>query len=100
LIPLDEGEVVQPCPPPNVEEAISLNDEEFECPVEDVHASAPPAHKDEKMVIFSYIGRLMKVPFNMVNEPIDTFIEIGRRRWDLSCLKFDRDPIYDIEGSS
>jgi hypothetical protein len=36
----------------------------------------------------------------MVDEPIDTFIQIGRRRWDLSYLKFDRDPIYDIEGSS
>jgi hypothetical protein len=100
LIPLDEGEVVQPCLPPNVEEAISLDDEEFEGPVEDVHASAPPAHKDENMVIFSHTDGLMKVPFDMVDEPIDTFIQTGRRRWDLSCLKFDRDPIYDIEGSS
>jgi hypothetical protein len=100
LIPLDKGEVVQPCLPPNVEEAISLDDEEFEGLVEDVHASAPPAHIDEKMVIFSHTDGLMKVPFDMVDEPIDTFIQTGRRRWDRSYLKFDKDPIYDIEGSS
>jgi hypothetical protein len=100
LILLDEGEVVQPCLPPNVEEAISLDDEEFEGPFENVHASTPPAHKDEKMVIFSHIDGLIKVHFDMVDEPIDTFIYTGRRRWDLSCLKFDRDPIYEIEGSS
>jgi hypothetical protein len=95
LIQLDEGEVVQPCLPPNAEEAINLDDEG---PVEDIHASASPAHKDEKMVIFSHIDGLMKVPFDMVSEPIDNFIQIGRHRWDLSCLKFDKDPIYDIEG--
>jgi len=52
------------------------------------------------MVIFSHTNGLMKVPFEMVDELIDTFIQTGRRRWDLICLKFDRDPIYDIEGSS
>jgi hypothetical protein len=51
LIPLDEGEVVQPCLPPNVEEAISLNDAEFEGPAEDIHDSAPPANKDKQMVL-------------------------------------------------
>jgi hypothetical protein len=100
LIPLDEGKVVQPCLPPNVEEAISLDDEEFEGPVEDVHAYAPPTPKDKEMVIFSHTDGLMKVPFYIVDEPIDTFIHIGRHGWDLSCPKFDRDPIYDIEGSS
>jgi hypothetical protein len=97
LMSFGEGEVVQPCFPPNVEEAISLDDEG---PVEDVHAFAPPVHKDENVVIFIPTDGLMKVPFDMVDEPIDTFIQIGRRRWDLSYLKFDRDPIYDIEGSS
>jgi hypothetical protein len=95
LIPLDKGEVVQPCLPPNDEEAISLDDEEFEGTVEDMHAS-----KNEKMVIFSYTDGLMKVPFDIVDEAIDTFIQTGRCGWDLSCLKFDRDPSYDIEGSS
>jgi hypothetical protein len=52
------------------------------------------------MVIFSHIDGLMKVPFDMVDDPIDTFIWTCRRRWDLGCFKFDRDPIYDIEGSS
>jgi hypothetical protein len=42
----------------------------------------------------------MKVLVDMVNEPIDTFIQTSRCRWDLSCLKFDRDLIYDIEVSS
>jgi hypothetical protein len=96
LISLDKGEVVQPCLPPNVEEAIILDDEEFEGPVEYVHASAPPAHKDEKMVIFSH----MKVPFDMVDEPIESLIQTGRHKWDISYFKLDRDPIYDIEGSS
>jgi hypothetical protein len=72
----------------------------FEEAMEELHASTPPAHKDEKMVIFSHTDGLMKVPFDMVDEPIDTFIQTGRHRWDLGCLKFDRDPIYDIEGSS
>jgi hypothetical protein len=58
LIPLDKVEVVQPCLPPNVEEAISLDDEEFEGPIENVRASAPPAHKNEKMVIFNHIDGL------------------------------------------
>jgi hypothetical protein len=78
---------------------ISIDDEEFEGPVEDVHAFAPHAHKDKNMVNFSHIDDPMKVPFDMVNEPIDTFIQIGRRGWDLSCLKFDKDPIYDIKGN-
>jgi hypothetical protein len=63
LIPLDEGEVVQPCFPPNVEEAISLDDGDL---VEDVHASSPPMHKAENMVIFSHTNGIMKVPFDMV----------------------------------
>jgi hypothetical protein len=71
LIPLDEGEVVQACLAPNVEEAISLDDEG---PIEDVHASASPMHKVKNMVIFSDTDGLMKVPFDMVYEPIDTFI--------------------------
>jgi hypothetical protein len=71
LILLDEGKVVQPCLHPNVEEALSLDDEG---PVEDIHASAPPLHKDKNMVIFSHTDDLMKVPFNMVDEPMETFI--------------------------
>jgi hypothetical protein len=36
----------------------------------------------------------------MVDGHIDTFIQAGRQRWDFGHLIFDRDPIYDIEGSS
>jgi hypothetical protein len=100
LIPFDEGKVIQPCLPHNVKEAISLDDEEFEGPVEDIHASTPVAHKDEKMVNFIHIDGLMKVSFDMVDEPLDTFMQTGRHKWDLTCLKFDRDPIYDIKGTS
>jgi hypothetical protein len=99
---LDEGEVVQPCLPlaHNVEEVASLDDEEFEGLVEDIHASTPLALKDKNMVIFNHTNGLMKVPFNMVDDPIDTFIQTGKHRWDIGCLKFDRNPIYDIEGTS
>jgi hypothetical protein len=100
LILLDEAEVFQPCLPPNVEEAISLNDEEFEGLVEDIHVFSPHAHKDENMVISNHTDGLMKIPFDMVDEHIETSIQTGRCRWDLSCLKFYRDPIYDIKGSS
>jgi hypothetical protein len=77
LIPLDEGEVVQPSLPPNVEEAINLDDEGI---VEDVHASTPPVKKNENMVIFSHTDGLMKVPFDMVDDPIDTFIQTGKHK--------------------
>jgi hypothetical protein len=41
----------------------------------------------------------MKEPLDMVDEHIDTFIQTGRHKWDLVHLIFDRDFIYDIEGS-
>jgi hypothetical protein len=42
----------------------------------------------------------MKEPFDMVDEHIDTFIQTGRRGWELGCFIFNGDPIYDIEGTS
>jgi hypothetical protein len=74
LLLLNEGEVVQPFSSPthDVEEAISLDDEGFESPVEDVHASTPLAHEDEKMVILDHNDGLMS--FDMVDRNIDTFI--------------------------
>jgi len=41
----------------------------------------------------------MKEPLDVVDEHIDTFIRIGRHRWDMGCLIFDGDPICDIEGT-
>jgi hypothetical protein len=38
----------------------------------------------------------MKEPLDLV----DMFIQTGRRRWDVGCVIFYGDPIYDIEGSS
>ena len=36
----------------------------------------------------------------MVDDHIDTFIHIQRRRMNLGHFNFDGDPIYDIEGST
>jgi hypothetical protein len=83
-----------------VEEANSLNDEEFEDLVEATPTSVLLAHEDKEMVIFSHIYGLMKEPLDMVDEHIDTFIQTGRHRWDFGHFIFYRDPIYDIEGSS
>jgi hypothetical protein len=52
------------------------------------------------MVILIHTNGIVKVPFDMVDNPIYTFIQIGRHKWDLIYLKFDRDPIYEIEGIS
>jgi hypothetical protein len=59
---LDEGEVFQLffLPTYEVEEAISLNDEEIDDPVESALASILPAHEDKEMVIFSHTDGHMK----------------------------------------
>jgi hypothetical protein len=52
-------------------------------------------------VINSYgVDELVEQPSDIVDEHIDDFIQVGRRRWDVGCFIIDRDPIYDIEGSS
>jgi hypothetical protein len=52
-------------------------------------------------VISSYdADKFMEQPSDIVDERIDDFIQVGRRRWDVGCFIIDRDPIYDIEGSS
>jgi hypothetical protein len=35
---------------------------------------------------------------DIVNERIDDFIQVGRRRWDVGTFIINIDPIYDIEG--
>jgi hypothetical protein len=42
----------------------------------------------------------MEQPSDIVDDHIDDFIQVGRHRWDVVCFIIDRDPIYDIEGSS
>jgi hypothetical protein len=98
FLPHDVVDVVQSGSPPvhEVQEATSLGDECEEL-VEDIHASTPPAHEDKDMITF--VDGLVKEPLDMVDEHIDTFIQIDRRRWDFGCLIFDRDPIYYIEGN-
>jgi hypothetical protein len=34
------------------------------------------------------------------DDQIDDFLHIGRCRWDISCVHFDGDPIYDINDDS
>jgi hypothetical protein len=90
FLPLDEVEVFQLCSPlsHDVEEVISLNDEEFEDPVENVYASTPLAHKHKEMIIC--VDGLMREPLDMVDAHINTFIETGRHKWDLDRPIFDR----------
>jgi hypothetical protein len=99
---LDEGEIVQPFFPlvHEVEEAIGLNDEEFEDIVETTLVSILLAHKDKEMVISVHIDGIMNENLDMVDEHIDTFIQTGRRTWDFGHFIFYRNPIYDIEGIS
>jgi hypothetical protein len=102
FLPLDQGEVVQHYFPPahEVEETTSLNDEEIEDPIEATPPSILSTHEDTEMVIFSHTDGHMKETLEMVNEHIDTFIHIERHTWDFGHFIFDRDPIYDNEGSS
>jgi hypothetical protein len=80
----------------HVEASLSfLLPNEFEEPVQDVHASTPPTHEDNEMVTIA--NGLVRESLHMVDEHIDTFIQTGR--WDFGRLIFDRDPIYDNEGS-
>jgi hypothetical protein len=52
-------------------------------------------------VISSYdADEFVEQPSDIVDDHIDDFIQVGRRRWDVGCFIIDRDPIYDIEGSS
>jgi hypothetical protein len=94
FLPHDVVEVVQPYSPPvhEVQETTILSDK-----CEDAHASTPPAHKDKEMVTFS--DGIVIEPLHMVDENINTFIHTSRRKWDFCHLIFDKDPIYDIEGS-
>jgi hypothetical protein len=78
FLPLDVGEVVHPCFPlaHEVEEENSLNDEEYEDPIE---AALTYAHKEKEMAIFNHIDDFMKEPLDSVDEHIDMFIQTRRR---------------------
>jgi hypothetical protein len=102
FLPLDEVEVVHPYSPPThkVEEETSLNDEESKDPVEVSLTYVFPKHKDKETFIFSHTDGLVKEPLYMVDENIESFIHMGRCIWDFVPFTLDRDPFYDIEGSS
>jgi hypothetical protein len=100
IFPLDEDDVIHPFSPPvcEVEEAININNEYFEDPVEFAPTTFLLVHKE--MVNFIHTEELMKEPLEVVDEHIDTFIHIGRHRCDMSCFIFYEDPVYDIEVHS
>jgi len=74
IIPLGEGEVSMPC--------------------------LPPTHAYEEMISLNDSNSLMEEPSDVVDQHIYYFIHFGRLRWDVVCFVLDKDPIYDIEGSS
>jgi hypothetical protein len=75
IFSLDEGEVIHPC--------------------------LPPTHEDKKIIIGSNnTDDLVEDPSDVVDQHIDDFIHVGRHRWDVVCFTFDKDPIYNVEGSS
>ena len=60
----------------------------------------PPSHEEKEMISLDDTNDLVQDLSNMVDLHIDDFIQVGRRRWDMSCFNIDRNPIYDIEDSS
>ena len=74
MIPLDEDDIMHPC--------------------------SPPTHEDEEMISLNDAYDLMQNLFDIIDLHIDDFIQVGRRRWDFGYFIIDKDPIYDIEGSS
>jgi hypothetical protein len=103
---LDEDKIVQPYPPPSThEDEESVDKEDFyevhrvEDPVEVSLHFFLLAHEDKEMVNFSHTNDLMKEPLDVVDEHIETFIHIRRRRWDMGCFVFNEDPIYNIKGT-
>jgi hypothetical protein len=52
-------------------------------------------------IISSYdVDEFVEQLSDIVDDHIDDFIQVGRHRWDVGCFIIDRDPIYDIKGSS
>jgi hypothetical protein len=60
----------------------------------------PPTHEDEKMINTSDVDDLVEDPSDMVDQHIDDFIHVGRRRWGVGYIIFYGDPIYYVEGIS
>jgi hypothetical protein len=83
-----------------LEEAISHNDEEIEDPFEASLVFVLPTHEDKEMVIFSHTDGFMKEPLDLVVGHIDMFIQTGKRIWDIGCVIFYGDPMYNIERGS
>jgi hypothetical protein len=73
----------------------SLDESEF------IHPFLPLADEDKIIIIgFNDIDDLMEDPYDMVDQHIDDFIHVERRILNVVCFTFDKDPIYNVEGSS
>jgi hypothetical protein len=90
----------------NEDEVLSLND-----PDEDIQVVIPPTHQEENIMSYDPFENLddnlfhdtgsegsLKDPSDTVDQHIDTFIQIGKRGWDMSLFTFDEDPTYDVDG--
>jgi hypothetical protein len=60
----------------------------------------PPTHEDEEMINRSNMDDPMEDPSYMVDQHIDDFMHVGRRRWGVGCIVFYGDPTYDFKCSS
>ena len=87
----------------NEDEVISLNDQD-----EHIQDVIPPTHKEEKTMSYDPFEDIDENLFHdprseeasdVVDQHIDSFIQIGKRGWDMSLFTFDEDPTYDVEGS-
>jgi hypothetical protein len=59
----------------------------------------PPAHEEEEMINISDTNDPVEDPSDTVDQHIDDFVCVGRRRWGVCYIIFYGDPIYNVEGS-
>jgi hypothetical protein len=88
----------------NEDEVLSLN--------EGIQVAIPCRHQEENTMSYDPFEDLddnlfhdsgsegaLKELSDTVDQYIDTFIQIGKRGWDMSLFTFDEDPTCDVEGS-
>jgi hypothetical protein len=52
------------------------------------------------MINISDTNDILEDPSDVVDQHIDDFIHVGRRRWVVGYIIFYGDPIYSVEGIS
>jgi hypothetical protein len=114
-----ECEIEEECHPPPAKEALEehtheespqedLNDEDLDetsvsmIPLDEDEVFQPyfpPAYKDEEVISPKDVDDFVEDFSDTVDQHINDFIQIRRCRWDVQ-FNFEKEPIYDIEGSS